>query len=680
MSRITDLEQIISTLDTLYDDGEDCICPLTGVLVSDSEYDALRRELKTLAPKSEIFKTATASKRKSTNKKIKHHPPMTSIEKASHEDFDTKKGMLLKWIKDCLPNIKDFADLDKHEGYFYQSYKLDGVALGLYYEKGNLVKAGLRPRNGVDGEDVTEQVKYVTGIPQKLKLPVTCSVRGELICKLTDFEKVQAELTKSGEKLRANPRNHAAGGIRQFKDPVKVRKMLLNFIAYSIEGLNTPPFKSELDRAKWSNTSLGVPFVQIRNFDFDSLKKMEEFVSKLDYEVDGVIVGVNNLDEQEQLGRHGDPVTGNPKGKIAWKFAEEEAQPVIKEIQWQTGRTGKIVPVAIFDGVRLAGTTVTRATLHNAGFILRNKIIVGSKIRVLKAGKIIPKVVGIVSGQGKPNLPKKCPNCNSNATLVQGGSAEMYELVCDNEDCGQKKVGIFNHYLTTFGVLGLGGSRVASLIEGGKVGSFADYYKLNLNDVMACGLTKRQALLALASIHLIPSPEQLDDDDLEDTLKLAMKKKKVVPLAKLLASFGMESAGRSAGKALSSHFLSFEKIRKAKVEELEAIEDIGSKTATIIHDYLVANKAEIDDLLNYIEPELPKTGKLSGKTFCLSGSFADGKRELEEQIENLGGKCVSSVGKKVTYLVAGPGSGSKSDKAKELDIKILDEKELKRML
>ena len=284
---------------------------------------------------------------------------------------------------------------------------MDGVALALYYEDGALARAGLRPRDGINGEDVTEQCQYVDGIPAKLKKRVTCSIRGELICKLKDFDKVQIDLEKAGEKLRANPRNHAAGGIRQFKDPTKTKRMRLSFIAYTIEAQDNPPYKTELERAKYCNDELGVPYIPTKLFKFENLAKMEAGISKLDFEVDGVIVGVNNLETQEQLGRHGDPVTGNPKGKIAWKFREEEATPVVKEIEWKTGRTGKVTAVAIFDAVRLAGTNVSRATLHNAGFMQRRQITIGSKISVRKAGKIIPKVTGVVDGQGEPDFPEK---------------------------------------------------------------------------------------------------------------------------------------------------------------------------------------------------------------------------------------------------------------------------------
>ena len=690
-ARTKELERIISHLDTLYERGEDCKHPDTNVPVTDGEYDGLRRELKELAPKSKLFATATASKVISAVAKVVHDPPLTSIEKASHEDVATQEAMLFKWLLGALPDefegatkpIKD--KLYKNEpvaipsGYYYQAYKLDGVALALYYEDGQLARAGLRPRDGINGEDVTEQCRHVAGIRQKLKKKVTCSIRGELICKLKDFDKVQVELKKAGEKLRANPRNHAAGGIRQFKAPEKTKRMRLSFIAYTIEALDNPPYETELERAAFCNDQLGVPYIETKLFRFTDLDKMEQRISKLDFEVDGVIIGVNNLEDQTQLGRHGDPRTGNPKGKIAWKFREEEATPTIKEIEWNTGRTGKISAVAIFDAVRLAGTNVSRATLHNAGFMQRNQITIGSTISVRKAGKIIPKVTGVVKGEGQPDFPEACPTCDAKTELKEGGSADMLELICTSKTCSAQIISTLCHYLESFGVLGLGESRVTSLVDGGKVQVAADFYELDVEDAMACDLTHRQSSLAIAAIHMIPAPDK--QTELDEAIAEAIQSKKQVPLWKLFASFGIDAAGKSAGKALSTHFGSLDAIRNATEEDMIAVEDIGEKTAGAIHSYLKENTVAIDRLLEHVEPTVQTaSGSLSGKKFCLSGSFPDGKKHWEQQIEAAGGACTGSVSKKTDYLVAGPGSGSKSAKAEKLGIPIIDTQELSKLL
>lgn len=692
-SNADELERIVVHLDTQYEAGEECIHPDTGVTVSDGEYDALRRELAAIRPDSTVFDSATASAYQSDVGKIVHDPPMTSIEKASHEDVAKQEEMLFKWLTDCtaeltdLPMVKLSGKTYKDEpvqyakDYFYQAYKLDGVAMGLYYEKGKLVGAGLRPRDGIHGEDVTEQVQYVEGIPTQLKQDVTCSVRGEMICKLSDFETVQQELEAAGEKLRANPRNHAAGGIRQFKEPSKTKKMRLSFVAYSIENLTNPPYQTETERAAWCTEELGIPYIETCLFEFAKLEEMEQSIPKLDFEVDGVVVGVNNLEDQEQLGRRGGRDTGNPRGKIAWKFREEEATPIVSEIQWQTGRTGKIVAVAVFEPVRLAGTNVSRATLHNAGFMLRNQITIGTQISVRKAGKIIPKVTGVVSSPGEPMFPEQCPSCEHPTSLDKGGTEEMLELVCHNKDCPAQNVSGLCHYLSTFGVLGLGESRVSQLVDGGVVSTPADFYRLDLAKAESAGLTKRQSLLAMGGIHMITSPEKMEDDELEKTVAAAKQSKKTIPLWRLFATFGIDAAGKSAGKVLAEHFGDFQAIRDASVEQLEAVDDVGTKTAEFIHAYLKEHREDIDDLLEYVEPELPQSGgKLDGKRFCFSGGFAEGKRHWEEQVEALGGKCSGSVSKKTDYLVAGSGSGSKSAKAEKLEIPILTIEELQELL
>lgn len=731
------LEQAIEHLDTLYEVGDDCILSdalgvelgfQPGENVSDSRYDMFRVELAKLRSNSKTLTAATASKHADVGvQKLQHDPPMTSISKACHEERPLQEEQLFKWLADCASAApsdvqKKVFDLDAKtiesashsartyqgsvvtypRGYFYQTYKLDGVALALYYEDGDLVKAGLRPRDGVNGEDVTEQVKYVKGVPQKLKLPVTCSIRGEVVCKLSDFDKVQKELFAAGEDLRANPRNHAAGGLRQFKDPTKTKKMRLSFIAYGIEAHDNPPYKTEIERAKFCAKKLGVPFVQTRQFNFYDLQDMEDNLDDLDYEVDGVVVGINNIEDQTGMGRHGDPKTGNPKGKIAWKFAEERAKPFVKAIEWKTGRTGKIVPVAIFDGVQLAGTNVQRATLHNIGFMFREKIDVGTQIIVLKSGKIIPKVVGVESNPcvGKPDFPDHCPSCGIatkvNSTPATTSSPKMFELVCESSGCPAQIISNLQHYLTTFGVLGLGESRVAALVEGGAVKRPADFYELDEVKTAACGLSERQGLLAMAAIHMIPNPDKIGTTDakglkgdardtakneaLRSRVENAARNKVEIPLWKLFASLGIPQAGKSAGKALVEYFENFEKIRSVAVADLEQVPDIGGGTAQAVYDFLREHSDDINELLGHVDPQLPVTGQLTGKKFVFTGGFPEGKRHWEQEVEGQGGKIGSSVSKNTDYVVEGTDAGSKADKARKLGVTMVDLNSLKNIL
>jgi len=661
------LVRVLSYLDTLYEVGEDCVHPDTKKLVSDPEYDDLLAELRKIDPKNERFTRPSDSKATSAAEKIENDPPLTSISKASHEDLKIQTEQFEKWVK--TTNKEDL----------YISYKLDGVCLRLYYEKGKFVKASTRPRDGIWGDDVSEQVKYISNIPQKLNLPATCSITGELICLDSDFDKVQKQLLAKGEKLRANARNHTAGAIRNFKEPKKVAQMGLTFIGYSVENLTNVDFPdTEFKRAKWVNKDLGIRFVRTTPFKSNKqLQDMEDLVSDLDYMVDGVIVGVNNLEAQEQMGRHGDKATGNPKGKIAWKFRSEKTSVIIKSIDCRTGRSGKITPVACFDGVKLSQTTVTRATMHNYGFVKKHGIRVGTEILITKAGEIIPKVIGVLSGTGKPDIIAACPACKGNAKLVQSSSdKDKWELICASVACPAKFIGRLDHYLSVVGVLGLGEATVELLSK--KLRCPADFYKLTVKDAMDCGLSERESLLAVGNIHMIKNPEKMDSDKLQVKINSAVNKKKKISLAKVIAGFGIKNVGESTGKTLVEYFNDFSKIRNASVDELTGIKDVGQTTAESVYKFFKNFPDEADELLKYVLPQLPKTGPLTGKTFCLSGNVD--KKILKIKIEDLGGKISGSVGKNTTYLVAGDGSGAKSNKAKELGIKIIDVKKLEKML
>ena len=264
---------------------------------------------------------------------------------------------------------------------------------------------------------------------------------------------------------------------------------------------------------------------------------------------------------------------------------------------------------------------------------------------------------------------------------MTGGTDDMLELVCENTDCPAQNISGLCHYLATVGVLGLGESRVSQMVEGGAVTIPADFYALDVERAMACGLTRRQSTLAVAAIQMIPNPDKLSNEELDIVIARATQIQKTIPLWQLFASFGIGSAGKSAGKALANHFGSFEKIRAATIEDLEGVDDVGAITAKAIFNYLSENSSDIDSLLEYVEPELPRSGgTLDGKTFCFSGGFPEGKKHWENEVEQRGGKCSSSVSKKTDFLVAGPGSGSKSEKAQKLGIPIITTDELAEML
>tara|TARA_Y100000310_G_scaffold233979_2_gene236866 strand:- start:3402 stop:5504 length:2103 start_codon:yes stop_codon:yes gene_type:complete len=676
------LERVITHLDTLYEQGEDCIHPDTGDAVADSKYDEYKDKLKRLRPDSEIFKSVTASKVEADVSLVQHDPPMTSISKINGED-DEKEKMLHKWLQDLVP--KDWGS-----GYFVMGYKHDGVACALYYEEGKLVRAALRPRDGINGESIIDNVKFVEGVPIELPEKITCSIRGELECPISVFNSLNGSDAVGGRQF-ANPRNYTAGSIRQFKDVRKTRARKLKFTAYAIENLDNPPYKTEIERAEWCVKTLGIPFVPLRIFSKLRLAEMEEKSVDLDFEVDGIVISVNDLEAQEQLGRHGDQTTGNPKGKIAWKFKDEIAKVIVRNIRWQAGRTGKLTPVLEFDGVQLEGTTVTQCTAHNAGVVMQHEIEQGVQIELKKSGKIIPKFERVVSKRTSDksfglDVPV-CPSCNIvDVRTRESGSKKdgnwTCEFVCVNEECPAKQVGSLVHYLTTMGVKGLSTSVTSKLVEMGLVKNRADFYSLNSVQLVEADIRQRTALLTIARIWMVRNPEKIKDNvKLSDEILKAIRQRVTVPVETFIAALGIVGAGKGTARALASHFKGdFDKIRKATKEELIAVEDVGEKTAGLLVDFFASHKHEIDDLGNFVEVEAPKIGKLSGKTFVFTGSFPGGKTPHQKAVADLGGKVGTSVSKKTDYVVVGADAGAKEKKADELSIPKISLEELKEML
>ena len=698
---ILELEQVIETLDTAFEAGEDCIHPVTKKIVSDPEYDRLRKRLEEIHPKSRIFKAVTASKLSLSSKKVRHDPPMTSISKAIgtlQERTDI--------LDDFISKVAGELNYPNAESEIVQAYKRDGVAVALYYENGKLVRAGLRPRNGTDGEDVTENIKYVEGIPQELWehdrdgkrvrfLPVTCSIRGELECKKSVFRKIVADWQNPDLGLDSepkNPRNYTAGSIRQFSNPIVTKHRKISFTGYSIFGWTSKdpefasaPFKTEIDRAKYSNAKLRIPYVQVRPFRRQDLATLESLCPTLDYEVDGLVISVNNLEDSEQMGTHGGSVTGNPKGKIAWKFAEESAEVEVKDIVWTPGRSGKLTPVLTFDGVQLDGTTVSQCTGHSLGFMDgSSKASLGeisrwSKIRIIKSGKIIPKVIEVISrGHNSFTPPKSCPCCMGRLEIRQGDDGK--DLVCPNEFCGDRAVASVVHYLSTLGVKGIAESIVSTLFEEKLIEDISDLYDLTVPLLKRGGFTERESALIIARLFFCDDPAHKSDEELADFCNSAGDELLQVPADKLFAALGIPGAGKTAGQALISHFTTFDAIRNATFQQLQEVDGLGDISAQAIVDYFSKYDGMVLRLLDVIEPQGKVVGKLTGQTFVFTGGFDGGKAAWEQKVKDQGGTVSGSVGSKTTYLVVGSDPGSKVDKAKTLGVKTITTDQLTKML
>jgi len=653
---VEQLEKLVVHLATEYDLGNPCQ-DFDGSDVSDPEYDELYKQLKKLKPHSAAFKGTSPSTVKPTGDIVIHDPPMTSIAKA---DGDDKKQLYLNWFKDCATRLG-------HKVKVVQTYKHDGVAIRVNYEKGKLVSAGLRPRGGIEGSDVTGHMKYIEGVPDVLPKPLTLSLNGELECLKSVFEKINEQRDKDGEEPYKNPRNYTAGCMGR-DDPEEIKNSGISVTFYSITGFDDwqKYYTDEIGRAKWANQNkglnLGGSFVQVRPHRFEDLQKMEDAVSKLDYEVDGVVLKVSDLEEQEQLGNHGDDPVKEPRGALAWKFAEEVAVAEIQHLEWNASRTGRVVPKAIFvNSVDLADTEVSMATVNNYGWAQAMGVGKGAKVEVKKAGKIIPNVCNVVQ-PAKFESPDNCPTCGSTLSLETSDSG-CQDLICHNDDCGAKHIKAWVFYFQTLGAKGLGESAMEKILHSGKVKSLADFYTITVQDLLDADFSARQAHLALCTIHMLKPSK--DDDKMAMAITSAKSQKKKFQAWQFFAALGISGAGKTAGKTLIDAWGSFDRIRTATPDDLVAVDGIGPTTADAIYKYFKAKDSVIQALLDHVELELPKTGKLSGKTFALTGSFDEGKKRWEAAIHDEGGKTSSSVGSKTDYLLLQNGKTDGSPSAKE---------------
>lgn len=680
---INHLKRLIAHLDDLYEKGKPCIHPDTGKPVSDTSYDAYRHDLEVLLKQTDpndpfLSKPTYSDSSKNISNKIKHNPPMCSISKANGT-VKEKDEILYKWMKKCADESGyKYKDLKDIYNKFVTTWKHDGVAIALYYEKGVLVRAGLRSDNGIDGENVTSHCEFINGIPLKLNKPVTCSIRGEIECLKSDFEKVNEERLKIKEKTYANPRNFTAGSMG-LDDPAQLKGRHLNFVGYSIENLENPPYETELERAKWCNKELGVNFVQVRTFKREALDEMEKTIDDVDYEVDGVVISVDNLEDQKGLGQRGNSVTGNPVGKMAWKFKEQNVVVRVKKVHWNTGRSGRVTPVLHFDGVQLAGTTVKKCTAHNVGLIKKMGINEGALVRIEKSGKIIPKVIGVEKPSKTIAWPKNCPCCKSSLSLQVNDDKE--DLICENDDCSAKNVGSFVHYLNKLGCKGLAANVVGQLIDNAVISDFSDFYTLTINDLIDIGITKRTALLSIAQIHMVNQPEKIKSDkDLAKATIDAIKNKKEVALTTFISALGISGAGKGTAKSISDKYSDMKEVINLKRDDFVSLNDVGEKTADSLYDYFQRNKSMLLRLLSHLDIKGPVIGKLTGKSFVFTGKVSNPRKELEKMVEDNGGKTGSSVSKNTTYLVAGEEAGSKLDKAQKLGVKVITEDEFLKMV
>ncbi len=626
--------------------------------IEDYEFDALMQELISLEKEfPELVKPTSPTQRVGGS-------PVSGFEKVPHT---VQMGSLQDVFS--YTQVKDFVDRIKAEmpdSSFTVEPKIDGLSVSLEYRDGELVRGSTRG-DGFIGEDVTANLKTIRSIPLKLTRSVPfLEVRGEVYMPHSSFEKLSAEMELSGEQPFKNPRNAAAGSLRQ-KDPKIAAKRKLDIFVFNVqqcEGIEFTSHKQSLD-------TLGeLGFKTIPEYKlFSDYSDIENAIASLgerrynlSYDIDGVVIKLDNLSDRERVGY----TSKVPKWAVAYKFPPEEKKTKLLDIEVNVGRTGAITPVAVFEPVTLAGTSVSRATLHNQDFIDERNISIGDEIIVRKAGDIIPEVLSVSEkhGSGSFSLPEYCPVCGTKAVREKDKSV----LRCPNIECPAQLLRSLIYFASkpAMNIDGLGPAVAEQLLESGLVKRIPDIYSLTIDDILTLDGFKERSAEKLIS---------------------AIEKSKLNPLDRLLCGLGIRNFGSASCKLLCERFGSIDRILEATVDEIEAIDGFGTLTAETVYQTLSEPhmRATIELLESYgvnTRYELSaQSQKLSGLSFVITGTLPDYTRdEAKKIIEDNGGSVKSSVSKKTDYVLAGEDAGSKLTKAQELGIKIIDENGLMELL
>jgi DNA ligase (NAD+) len=599
-------------------------------LVSDAAYDALEDELRELDPGHALLKSVGAPAVVTSWAKARHAIPMGSLNKAVNEEE------FRAWAARC-DELGTKAKLTEITNDLFVTEKLDGLSLAVTYDKGKLTGAITRG-DGEVGEQILANACRMKGVPGKLKTAVSVTVRGEIILRLSDMKKAFPGA--------ANPRNQASGTSKRL-DGAGCEHLSVLF--YDLDGEELPDESKKFKRL----TALGLSVPNSKATDLDgAISLHQEYAKKkraaLDYEIDGLVVRAHDVHVQHMLGELGN----RPRAAIAYKFASQAKVTTLLEIVWETGSSGRVSPVAVVEPVDLAGATVRRASLHNAGNVADLGIGVGDEILVSRRNDVIPYVEEVVTKKGKvAKPPTKCPTCKS--TLEKVGEY----LSCRNRDCPALREGRIQNWVDAIGVLEWGEKLIAQLVEAGLVNEPADLYKLKAEQI--AGLERRGMVIGQKVL-----------DNLKAQLPLS--------LPKFLAALGIENFGLQTAKALvAAGFDSLDKVQAASFETLSKLPGVGPSKGKAIADGLKQRKAEIARLLavGVVPVNKANAGPLAGKTFCFTGTLSRPRKELEQMVEERGGSLLSGVTKDLNYLVmADPASGSsKSQKAKQYGTECLDE-------
>ena len=629
--------------------------------ISDYEYDMMQRELRALEAA---------------------HPEYADADSPTQRVGGAASGRFAKvthaYPLESLQDVFSFDELSEFYGRvegavgqaeYVVEYKIDGLSVALEYVDGVCVRGATRG-DGQVGEDVTANLKTIKDIPQKLEnAPPHLIVRGEVYMKKSVFDALNVELELHEKPLLANPRNAAAGSLRQ-KDSKITKQRKLSIFCFNIQNADELPLTSHTDSLDFLK-SLGFPVsprypVYTDPADVQrEIENMGETRGELDFDIDGAVVKVNSFAQRQTLGS----TAKFSRWAAAYKYPPEVKQTLLKDIIISVGRTGVLTPNAVLEPVRLAGTTVSRATLHNRDFIRQLDVRVGDTVSVRKAGEIIPEIIGVAldkrPADAQPyEMPKFCPVCGAPVY----DDEEEAAIRCTGAACPAQLLRNLMHFASrdAMDIDGCGEGNLQKLIDAGLVKSAADLYDLTVE-------------------QLLPLGKKVDT--WANNLLRGIEASKTRDLSRLLFAFGIRHVGQKAGKILSNHFGSLDALLAASVEEMTEIRDIGQTTAESIAAWreLDQSKQLIEKLraagVNFIGEKTAKSDLLAGKTIVATGSLTlYTRKEINDLIESLGGKASGSVSKKTSYVVAGENAGSKLQKAAELGIPVLTEEEFKNMI
>ena len=626
----------------------------------DFEYDHLLRELEDLEKANpELLMPDSPTQRVggaavSAFEKYAHPLPLMSLQDV----------FSLEELNDFLEKIL----LTEPETEFSVEPKIDGLSVALEYVDGKFVRGATRGDGNV-GEDVTENLKTIRSIPMTIEnAPPRLIVRGEVYMPKKSFEKLNARQEEEGKPLFANPRNAAAGSLRQL-DPKICAQRGLDIFIFNIQLCDGVEFQSHAETLEYLK-NLRLKVIPYRTL--NSIKEIDEYVlsinenrAELPCDIDGAVIKVNDLAQREHLGA----TAKFPRWAAAYKYPPEIKETVVEDIIIQVGRTGVLTPKAVVRPVRLAGTTVTNATLHNQDFISERDIRIGDTVRIRKAGEIIPEILDVVKEKRPADavaylLPDTCPVCGAKVERDEDGAF----MRCTGAACGAQLSRNIAHFVSrdAMDIEGLGGAIVDALIEKGLVKTPADIYYLTLDDVKS--LWKSGSKAAEKLLTAIENSKQQD-------------------LSRLIYALGIRQVGAKAGKVLASSFGSLDALMNASLEELTAVPDVGEVTAQNIADWFAQPQAQemVERLrqagVNFESKRVISDTRFAGKVFVLTGALSKFTREeATEKIELFGGKASGSVSKKTSFVVVGENAGSKERKARELGIPILSEDDFLAMI